>query len=261
MRILAFMTTLFVSDVHLDLARPHIMQAFMDFLQHEASSAEAVYILGDLFELWAGDDVGLPRYEPVITALRTLSAHGVRLYFLPGNRDFLIGHDFCAQTGMQILREPVIIQLANTPTVLMHGDTLCTDDIAYQRFRRIVHQAWLQRLFLRLPVTTRWRMAERLRARTSAEVKAKPMQVMDVNDEAVAAIFRRLGVTQMIHGHTHRAAIHELNVDGIACRRIVLGDWYEQGSLLRCDSSGCQLLRHSLTTRSGNASASSSPSS
>jgi len=153
----------------------------------------------------------------------------------------------------------VIIRLADTPTVLLHGDTLCTDDLAYQRFRRIVHQAWLQRLFLSLPMTTRWRMAERLRTRTRAEVKAKPMQVMDVNDETVAAIFRRLGVTQMIHGHTHRPAIHTLSVDGIACRRIVLGDWYEQGSLLRCDPDRCQLLRYPLTAPSENATASSNP--
>jgi len=250
------MTTLFVSDVHLDPSRPHITQAFLDFLQYEAVHAEALYILGDLFELWAGDDVGLARHAPVIRALRELSARGVRLYFLPGNRDFLIGPAFCAQTGMQLLREPVIIHLAGTPTVLLHGDTLCTDDLAYQRFRRIVHQRWLQRLFLRLPMTTRWRLAERLRARTRAEVQAKPMQMMDVNDAAVAAIFRRLGVTQMIHGHTHRPAIHELSVDGIPCRRIVLGDWYEQGSLLRCDADGCRLLRYPLTAPSAHAAAS-----
>lgn len=238
------MTILFVSDVHLDPTWPRIMRAFLDFLRYEAAGAEAVYILGDLFELWAGDDVGLPRYEPVIAALRALSEHRVRLYFLPGNRDFLIGSAFCAQTGIQILREPVIIQLAGTPTVLLHGDTLCTDDIAYQRFRHIVHQRWLQRLFLCLPKTMRWQLAERLRAHTSAEVRTKPMQLMDVNDEAVAAVFRSLGVAQMIHGHTHRPAVHELSVDGIACQRIVLGDWYEQGSLLRCDSTGCRLLRY-----------------
>jgi UDP-2,3-diacylglucosamine hydrolase len=259
MQILTAMTTLFVSDVHLDPSRPHITQAFLDFLQHEAVHAEALYILGDLFELWAGDDVGLVRHEPVIRALWELSARGVRLYFLPGNRDFLIGPVFSTQTGMQLLREPVIIRLAGTPTVLLHGDTLCADDLAYQRFRRIVHLSWLQRLFLRLPMSTRWHLAERLRMRTSAEVQAKPMQMMDVNDAAVAAIFRRLGVTQMIHGHTHRPAVHELRVDGIACRRIVLGDWYEQGSLLRCDADGCQLLRYPLTAPAGHAAVSNRP--
>ena len=236
------MTTLFIADLHLDPSRPEIQARFDEFLQGEARQARALYILGDLFEVWVGDDAPLPAYRPGMQALRRLSDAGVPVYFMHGNRDFLVGQHFARECGVTLLPEPSVIDLYGQPTALLHGDSLCTDDREHQRFRRWVRKAWLQRLALRLPASLRWRIGRRIRQRSQQRNRNKPMQIMDVNPQAVLQSFHELGVHCMIHGHTHRPARHQVDLgNGIHGERIVLGDWFEQGSVLRVDQNHCEL--------------------
>lgn len=236
------MTTLFIADLHLDPLRPEIQARFSDFLQGEARQARALYILGDLFEVWVGDDAPLPEYRPGMRALRELADSGVPVYFMHGNRDFLIGQRFARECGIQLLPDPSVIDLYGEPTALLHGDTLCTDDREYQRFRYWMRKPWLQHLLLRLPASLRWRIGRSIRARSQQRTRNKPMQIMDVNPDAVATSFHTLGVRRMIHGHTHRPARHQVDLGGGATgERIVLGDWFEQGSVLRVDKNHCEL--------------------
>lgn len=235
------MTTLFISDLHLAGERPQIVAQFLDLLRGEAREAEALYILGDLFEAWLGDDAVLPELAPVISALRELSDSGVPLFVMVGNRDFLMGEGFAAMTGARLLDDPSVIDLYGTPTLLMHGDTLCTDDVAYQRVRAQVRDpAWIAGA-LAMSLEERIETARRMRQQSQAHTSATAEAIMDVNAEAVAAAFRQHGVQRMIHGHTHRPALHRLTVDGRAAERIVLGDWYRHASILRCDAQGCRL--------------------
>ncbi len=236
------MTTLFIADLHLDPLRPEIQARFSGFLQREARQARALYILGDLFEVWVGDDAPLPEYRPGMRALRELADSGVPVYFMHGNRDFLIGQRFARECGVQLLPDPSVINLYGEPTALLHGDSLCTDDREYQRFRYWVRKPWLQDLLLRLPASLRWRIGRSIRARSQQRTRNKPMQIMDVNPEAVVARFHELGVRRMIHGHTHRPDRHKVELGGNAtAERIVLGDWFEQGSVLRVDENHCEL--------------------
>jgi UDP-2,3-diacylglucosamine hydrolase len=238
------MTTLFISDLHLDGARPDITDQFLEFLRDEASRAERLYILGDLFEAWIGDDDPDPDKRRVIEALRALTSGGVRCFVMQGNRDFLLGSRFCSETGTQLIADGTIVAVTGRKVLLMHGDTLCTDDHAYQRLRRIVRNPIVQWILRSLSLAQRQRLAERMRAGSKAHIEAadKSMPyVMDVNGDAVADAFRAAGVDCLIHGHTHRPAIHKLNVDGKECTRIVLGDWYEQGSVLRWGPQGYEL--------------------
>ena len=236
------MTTLFIADLHLDPLRPEIQARFSGFLQREARQAPALYILGDLFEVWVGDDAPLPEYRPGMRALRELADSGVPVYFMHGNRDFLIGQRFARECGVQLLPDPSVINLYGEPTALLHGDSLCTDDREYQRFRYWVRKPWLQDLLLRLPASLRWRIGRSIRARSQQRTRNKPMQIMDVNPEAVVARFHELGVRRMIHGHTHRPDRHKVELGGNAtAERIVLGDWFEQGSVLRVDENHCEL--------------------
>lgn len=234
-------TTLFISDLHLDATRPVITELFLDFLRTDATQAEALYILGDLFEAWIGDDNPAPEHQTVITALHELNARGVALYFMHGNRDFLIGADFAAHSGCTLLTDPTLIDLYGTPTLLMHGDTLCTDDIDYQNFRRMVRDPHWQREVLAKPLAVRRQIAQAARAESAAHTAGTAYEIMDANHDAVLDALRSHHVTQLIHGHTHRPAIHDYELDGAPARRIVLGDWYEQGSVLRCDVNGCRL--------------------
>jgi len=225
--------TLFVSDLHLDQKRPHIIAAFCRFLQ-ECSSADALYILGDLFEYWIGDDDPAIGLEPAISAIRELSNTGVPVYFIHGNRDFLIGKRFAKQTQCKILAEETVLDLYGTPTLIMHGDTLCTDDIAYQKYRAKARNPWIQKPLLMLSVQRRLKIAEGLRNKSKSATQEKPEDIMDVNQLAVEQVMQKHNVNHLIHGHTHRPAEHEFNLGGNSYRRIVLGDWYDQGSVLRC---------------------------
>lgn len=238
------MTDLFISDLHLDAARPDITAQFVDFLAHEARTARALYILGDLFEAWIGDDDPDRDKRQVLAAMKQLTSGGVPCYVMHGNRDFLLGARFCADSGAQLIDDGTIVDVYGRRVLLLHGDTLCIDDHAYQRLRRIVRNPVVKFVLRNLSLRQRQRIAERMRAGSKAHIdamdKAAP-DIMDVNAEAVVQTFRAYGVDCMIHGHTHRPAIHNLTVDGHPATRIVLGDWHEQGSVLRWDEEGFDL--------------------
>lgn len=227
------MTTLFVSDLHLHPARPEATDCFLRFLKDEAAGADRLYILGDLFEAWIGDDAPDSHDLTVMSALRTLTSAGIPVDFIRGNRDFLIGERFSAMTGVRLLADESVVTIGGRPVLLMHGDTLCTDDRAYQRYRAVVRQPLVERTFRTLPLTARRRIADWARSRSRAANATKPEIIMDVNPQAVQAALRRHDVDTLVHGHTHRPAVHHLQLDGRPAKRIVLGDWYEQGSVLR----------------------------
>ena len=232
--------TLFVSDLHLDNKRPQIIAAFCRFL-HSLKDTDTLYILGDLFEYWIGDDNPNAGLNKVRESLRELSARGIAIYFIHGNRDFLVGQRFAKYTRCKILPEELVIDLYGTPTLIMHGDTLCTDDIAYQRYRAVARNKWVQKSLLLLSTNQREKIAERLRDKSKSATKSKQTKIMDVNQGTVEAKLQFYDVQTLIHGHTHRPAIHEFVCNGTSCKRIVLGDWYEQGSLLRCTSNKMDL--------------------
>jgi UDP-2,3-diacylglucosamine hydrolase len=235
------MTALFVSDLHLDAARPAATDCFLRFLGGAARDAGALYILGDLFEAWTGDDAAGPHEQEVMAALRRYTGTGRRCLVLRGNRDFLLGPRFAAETGTTLLPDEALAEVAGTRALLMHGDTLCTDDHAYQRYRRLVHRHGVQAVYLGLPPALRSGIAAWARRRSMAANAGKPAAIMDVNQAAVTDALRRHGVRLLIHGHTHRPAVHALEVDGQMARRIVLGDWYAQGSVLQWTAAGPEL--------------------
>jgi UDP-2,3-diacylglucosamine hydrolase len=235
------MTALIVSDLHLDAARPEIAQQFIAYLEGPARQARALYILGDLFESWIGDDDPAPDKRVLVAALREVSAHGVALYFMHGNRDFLLGERFCRETGGTLLVDPTVAEYAGRRVLLTHGDALCTDDAPYQRLRSLVRDPDWQAQFLALSVAQRSALAAEARAGSKAHTGAQQPMLMDVNAAAVSAAFRAAGVDTLVHGHTHRPAVHTLSVDGTARTRIVTGDWYTQGSVLRWDAAGLEL--------------------
>src|SRR3569623_2729537 len=233
-------TTLFISDLHLSADRPALTALFLVFLRGRAPRAETLYILGDLFEVWLGDDAVHPAYHPVLSALRELAARRP-VYVMHGNRVFLLGNAFAQASGVRLLADPSVIDLNGERTLLRHGDVLCTDDVEYQQFRAHVRNPDTQRHFLGLAIEQRIAMAKQFRDASRERTSEKAEAIMDVNQDAVAAALRAYGVHQLIHGHTHRPAIHEFELDGHPARRIVLGDWYEQGSVLTCAAAGCRL--------------------
>ena len=234
---------LFVSDLHLCPTRPAIASQFVDFVNGPATQAGALYILGDLFEYWAGDDDLLdPFNAAIVSALKRLTESGTPLFLIRGNRDFLIGADFARASGARLLEEPHLLTLFGKPTLLLHGDTLCRDDHAYQEFRRQVRsQAWRD-AFLAQPLTVRKTQIEALRKRSEAEKQGKAAAIMDVNADAVAELLKSYRFPLLIHGHTHRQAHHQQLIDGHRCERWVLGDWFERGSYLACDQEGCRAV-------------------
>ncbi len=235
--------SLFISDLHLTAERPAANERFFHFLKDTAARAEALYILGDFFEAWVGDDaLAYPLHSAVAAALKALAERGVRVYVMHGNRDFLLGEDFCRASGAALLPEPHVADLYGQSTLLMHGDALCTDDVDYQHFRRMVRDSAWQAAFLRRPLAEREAMARELRNRSEQIKGDKRPEIMDVNAGAVEAAFRRHGARRLIHGHTHRPARHGVSVDGAACERWVLPDWYETGGYLACDANGCRLI-------------------
>jgi len=235
------LTTLFVSDLHLDAERPASIELFQRFLRADAERADALYVLGDLFEAWIGDDDDSPVVAPVVAALARVTRSGVPCYVMHGNRDFLLGEQFAERTGCNLLGDWHRENLGSEPILMTHGDLLCTDDLPYQALRNTVRDARWQRDFLARPLAERREIAADLRRRSRTETAAKPAEIMDVNDAAVDAAMHRHGVRVLIHGHTHRPAIHRLALDGAPATRIVLGAWYEAGSVLRWDAGGFRL--------------------
>jgi UDP-2,3-diacylglucosamine hydrolase len=234
------MAVFFISDLHLCDTRPDINRVFFEFLQGPARDAEALYILGDLFEYWAGDDdLTDPFNRSVAAALADYSRAGIPLKFMHGNRDFLLDGEFARACGIALLDDPHALDLFGTPTVLMHGDTLCTDDVDYQRFRTQVRDPGWQKGFLALPLAARKRQIETVRQTSESEKTRKAPVIMDVNQGAVEAALRAHAYPRLIHGHTHRPARHVHRVDGRNCERWVLAAWYASGSYLRCDERGC----------------------
>ena len=237
------MHSLLISDLHLAAQRPAITAQFLALTQStQARAAAAFYVLGDLFEYWAGDDDDDPLNASVADALLALTQGGTRVYLMHGNRDVLIGSDFAARAGATLLDDPVIHDLHGTPTLLSHGDAWCTGDVGYQDFRRYARDPDNQRRFLAQPLAARREQMLGMRAQSEADKQHKSEDIMDVSPAAVEAAFRDAGVSRIIHGHTHRPACHRLLMDGRVCERWVLADWYQQGSALRCDRSGCESL-------------------
>ena len=226
------MARLFVSDVHLDASAPLATEQFIAFLHEYAARAEALYILGDLFEVWVGDDDPGTDKALIVNALRELTASGVACFVIHGNRDFLLGRQFCDRSGCRLLQDPVIIELDGERVLVTHGDALCTDDHAYQELRSSVRTADWQRRFLALPFDVRDRFANKARAGSKVHNARTTPQIQDVNPAAVETAYRTARVRRIIHGHTHRPGIHDTLVDGEPAQRIVLGAWYEEGSYL-----------------------------
>lgn len=231
--------TLFIADLHLCQEEPAITAGFLHFLAREAVRCDALYILGDLFEAWIGDDDPNPLHQQVADALRALP---VPVFFIHGNRDFLLGKAYGRASGMTLLPEEQVLTLYGHRVLILHGDTLCTDDAGYQRFRAKVHQRWLQRLFLALPLSLRQRIAARMRDGSKQANQHKSQTIMDVNAGAVEATMRRQQVSLMIHGHTHRPAIHRFALQGQPAERAVLGAWHVRGSMIQLDASGVSLI-------------------
>jgi len=234
-------TTLFISDLHLDAGEPETIQRFVRFVETEARAARALYILGDLFEAWVGDDEDDARLAPIQAALADLTRAGVPCSLMHGNRDFLIGPQFCAATGCRLLGDYERVDLYGRTVLLTHGDLLCTDDTRYMSLRGTLRNPAWQRDFLGKPLAERRKIAADLRQLSAAEIAAKSYDIMDVNQTTVENVMREHGVSLLLHGHTHRPAIHRFDLDGRPAVRIVLGAWYEHASILRWDERGYRL--------------------
>jgi UDP-2,3-diacylglucosamine hydrolase len=227
---------LFISDLHLSPEAPGVLAAFERFITGPARQADSLYILGDLFDYWAGDDALAEPFNAAVCAhLSALAGSGVAVFFLRGNRDFLVGGDFARASGLTLLDEPTIIEAAERRTLLLHGDTLCTDDVAYQTFRNTVRDPRWQAQFLAQDLAARERLIQGLRQTSEQEKQHKPAEIMDVNAAAVEAVMRAQGVEWLIHGHTHRPARHVLDIDGKPGERWVLADWCQAPAYLRCE--------------------------
>ncbi len=231
--------SLFISDLHLSPEHPHSTDLFLRFAAKTAPGAEALYILGDLFEYWAGDDdLGDPFHQRITDTLRGLDAKGTRIFIMRGNRDFLMDKELASACHATLLQDPTMIDLYGTPTLLTHGDTLCTDDVAYQRFRELVRNSDWQKQFLAQALIQRKAQIEQMRKQSESHKRSKEMALMDVNSDAVNELLREHHYPRLIHGHTHRPAKHVHHLDGHTCERWVLGDWDNSANALRCDSSG-----------------------
>ena len=240
--------TYFIADLHLSENRPHLLALFRQFMQGQAPEAEKLYILGDLFDFWIGDDEQSDLISEVQQLIKHLTEQGVPCYFQHGNRDFLIGKKFANACGLTLLPTDQVIDLYGTPTLLCHGDTLCVDDVKYQHYRKKVHQKWRQWLFLHLPLKVRLNIAEKIRAKSRQDKQLKSTEIMDVNANFVQQMFAQFHVTQMIHGHTHRQKHHEIPPH---FHRIVLGDWGETSSLLEVTPHSIEFINDTLRRKNG----------
>jgi UDP-2,3-diacylglucosamine hydrolase len=239
-------STYFISDLHLDPSRPDLFKLFYDFIDAISNKAESLYILGDLFEFWIGDDIiylpaGKP-YLPIIEKLKSLSSSGTKLYFIQGNRDFLIKEKFIKQMGAELLPDHHVIDLYGTPTLIMHGDTLCTDDKNYQRMRFIFRMKLVQKIYLFSSVEKRQSKLKKIKNINSEAKQQKDAKIMDVNQQTVEKVMRKAGVLQLIHGHTHRPAIHEFQLDSQSAQRIVLSDWRDKACYFSSDGSNFEFI-------------------
>jgi UDP-2,3-diacylglucosamine hydrolase len=234
---------LLISDLHLSEERPAANERFFSLLEKEARAADALYILGDFFEYWIGDDdLGYPFNAVIAGMLRSLTRAGVPLYLMHGNRDFLIGQGFCAATGGSLLEDPTVVELGGEKTLLMHGDTLCTDDLDYQAWRRTARSSAWQQAFLAKSLAERRLASVDMREKSKEVVQAKPAEIMDVNDDAVREAMQRHGVKRLIHGHTHRPGRHAVDLGGVRGERWVLPDWYGSGGYLSLSGKNLKLV-------------------
>ncbi|WP_191488951.1 UDP-2,3-diacylglucosamine diphosphatase [Pseudomonas sp. FEN] len=238
---------LLISDLHLEEERPDITRAFLDFLAGRARSAQALYILGDFFEVWIGDDAMSPFQHSICAALRTLSDSGTQVFLMHGNRDFLLGRAFCKAAGATLLQDPSVVRMNDEPVLLMHGDSLCTRDEAYMRLRRYLRNPVTLFILRHLPLRSRHKLARKLRSESRAQTRMKANDIVDVTPQEVARVMQQHGVHTLIHGHTHRPAIHKLQLGAQAAKRIVLGDWDRQGWALQVDEQGFQLAAFDFT--------------
>ena len=232
------MASLFISDLHLEADRPDIADQFLRFLETEALNADALYILGDLFEVWVGDDDPNEHYAWIKQGLRKLTRKDVPVFFMHGNRDFMIGEEFARETGIEILADPHVIDIHGERVLLSHGDAYCTDDIEYQAVRTMTRDPQWQAMMVVKPLEERLAFAEQARAASLAHGEKLSETIVDVNDMAIESAFRDASVNLMLHGHTHRPNVHQLEIDGKPAQRIVLGDWYDHGSVVRWDENG-----------------------
>ncbi len=224
---------LFISDLHLAPERPDIIQLFLKFMDDKAASAKQLYILGDFVEYWLGDDDEARGLEPVFQKMKQLAGSGLEIFLMHGNRDFLMGKEFAKRTGCTLIDDPFVISIDDKPVLLMHGDTLCTDDVDYQKLRVMLRNPQWQEDFLSKPLAERIMMAKALREKSKEETQSKSENIMDVNASSVNQAFDTHNVNLMIHGHTHRPNIHQLTIKNKPAKRIVLGDWYDHGSYLQ----------------------------
>ncbi|MDV9032648.1 UDP-2,3-diacylglucosamine diphosphatase [Pseudomonas sp. RAC1] len=238
---------LLISDLHLQEERPDITRAFLDLLDGRARQAQALYILGDFFEAWIGDDAMTPFQLSICQALRTLADSGTAIYLMHGNRDFLIGQTFCRAAGCTLLADPSVVELDGERVLLMHGDTLCTRDVGYMKLRRYLRNPLSLWLLRHLPLTLRQKLARKLRSESQTQTRMKNTEIVDVTPEEVPRVMAEHGVRTLVHGHTHRPALHKLLVDGQPARRIVLGDWDRRGWALQVDDQGMQLAPFEFT--------------
>ena len=237
------MSVLFISDLHLSDERPDQLNLFKDLLHGPARKAEALYILGDLFEAWAGDDDLTTPHPEIIAALTGFTRAGGRLLLMRGNRDYLLGQDFARATGAELINDETPIILHGRKILLMHGDTLCTKDVPYQLYRRLVNNSFSINLFLQVPFSIRHRIWHGVRNITRRTTSRKPPYIIDVYQPAVEKIMRKHDVFDLIHGHTHRQGVHDFTLNGHPARRYVLGDWYENDCILVGDATGLRMLR------------------
>ncbi|KXJ53004.1 MAG: UDP-2,3-diacylglucosamine hydrolase [Colwellia sp. Phe_37] len=234
--------TYFIADLHLAQNRPDITACFLSFLENEAPKAQALYILGDLFEYWVGDDDDSAFIAEISQAIKSLSQLDCEIYFIHGNRDFLLGKHFAKQAGMQLLPEVTLIDLYHKPVVIMHGDTLCTRDIGYQAFRKKSRSWWWQAMIKSLPLFLRRKIANNYRTQSASATAMKSQDIMDVTKSEVIQCLEQHHSQLLIHGHTHRPAVHDIKANGKKAQRIVLGDWYEQGAWLKVTPDSMELM-------------------
>jgi UDP-2,3-diacylglucosamine hydrolase len=232
---------LLISDLHLEEGRPDITRAFLGLLAGRARIAESLYILGDFFEAWIGDDAMSPFQRSICQALRALSDSGTKVFLMHGNRDFMIGKAFCKAAGCTLLKDPSVVNFNGEPVLLMHGDSLCTRDEAYMRMRRYLRNPMTLWVLRHLPLSTRHKLARKLRSESRAQTRMKANDIVDVTPDEVLQVMMESGVKTLIHGHTHRPAVHDVQLDGATAQRIVLGDWDREGWLLQIDEQGFHL--------------------
>ena len=239
------MTSLFISDLHLDKKRPEVIKFFINFMIELDSKIESLYILGDFIEYWVGDDDPADGLTDIFNVIKKKS-DSLDIYIMHGNRDFMLSENFCKKFGMKLLKDPTIIEIDNKKIMLMHGDTLCIDDKSYQEFRAMVRSDKWQKEMLKKPLKKRLELAKTLRERSLAATDVKDEIIMDVNQKEVVNVFQSNDIDLIIHGHTHRPNIHKLSVNNKDVTRIVLGDWYTKSFILKIENSNITIEKNSL---------------